>query len=103
MVPIGSGMLPNSSMEVLFRVMRPVAEQRLVEKLRAQDEVHPARIASDVIDEFRKILQFEPHAEALRARILAHHFCLLKPRPPTRANAKPFPDEIAGLARKMNC
>ena len=72
MVPIGSGMLPNSSMEALFRVMRPVAEQRLAEKLRAQDEVHPALIASDVIDEFRKILQFEPHAEALRARILAH-------------------------------
>lgn len=72
MVPIGFGVLRNGGMEVLFRVMRPVAEQRLAEKLRSKVEVQPVLIASEVIEEFRKILQFEHHADELHARILAH-------------------------------
>lgn len=71
MVPLAAGVLIGP-MEVLFRVMRPVAEQRVMARLREKAEVQPELIADEVINEFRKFVQFETHADALRARVRAH-------------------------------
>lgn len=71
MVPLAAGVLV-SPMEALFRVMRPAAEQRVAAKLREKAEVHPELLAEEVINEFRKFVQFEPYADTLRARVRAH-------------------------------
>jgi hypothetical protein len=52
--------------------MRQAAERLVAEKLRAQAEIHPGRLAAAVIEEFRQILQFEQHTEVLRAGLHAH-------------------------------
>lgn len=66
-------MLPVELMvKVLLRVMRRAAERLVAEKVRAKDRMQPSQMASDIVEQFRRVIQFEQYAASLQVQVHAH-------------------------------
>jgi len=61
-----------SAEDALYRVMVPVANNLRERRRRTGEPADAARIVEATLQEFARSIALEPHAQALRQRLLAH-------------------------------